>query len=503
MTITVTGFSPDDAVPDAYINSVFGGGLVALSSIPVKVVCLGNKIATGVAVADTDVIPITSEDESDWQLGATSECGEMCCAAIAAGGASVWAAPIAEASAGPVAASITVTFTIASAIQRNGTLKFRIGGRSFSVGVATTDAVGSIASNTVLAGNAVVRRRYLASAALGVTTFTLTNVGARGNQTLLYCDASDVPGLTVTVAGGTAIHTGTRTLTPFSAGAGTDSVANQLANLTSDTYDYIACAANDTTNIGLVKTHVTNESIAGTSHLEHAVFAIFGTYAAAQSLATSTMNDARLTLLWSTYLENTPAWYTGYVAARRASVVAQQPNFKWGGTDQCKLTGAQAHDWKADNPNHATKKNALNNGLCVLGSNGADVVIIRGIVTKCLSSSNPDFRTRDWGEPDTTDAVNKRVRYLWLEVSAANHYAVPDDPTGKQPNPGEITPSSWNAQLYQLMLELQGNNWVYLVAEHPPVSEWDNGRKCIMSAVPTYVKPKTYQFGANVNQMVA
>jgi hypothetical protein len=53
------------------------------------------------------------------------------------------------------------------------------------------------------------------------------------------------------------------------------------------------------------------------------------------------------------------------------------------------------------------------------------------------------------------------------------------------------------------MREKYAAGWVYLVEEHPPQSEWDNDRKCIMSAIPCYVKPKSYQLGANINQTAA
>lgn len=501
MTIIVSGFAPDDAVPDAYINSVFGAGLVSVSSLPVKVACLGNKTSDGSATADQDIIPITSESDADTYLGASSECGEACRAALSVNsGASIYAVPVADPTGTPVAANITITFTIPVAIQRNGTLRFRVGALPFAVGVSTSDSVATIVANTLAAANSVVHRRYLGTATSPAVTLTMVNTGARGNQTLLWFDASDVPGLTVTIAGGTAVHSN---LVPFHNGTGADSLVNVLALLKGDVYDYLACSQNDATNIGLVKAQLATEAVAGVSHLEHALFGIFGAYSDAQSLSTTTMNDARCTLLWSSYLENTPAWYVGFAASRRAGIVAQQPNFKWAKADECKFIGAQAHAYKGDNPNHAVQKNALNNGLCVIASSGSDVAMVRAIVSKCLSSSNPDFRTRDWADVDTTDAVNKRVRALWNAVASVNQYAVPDDSTKKAANSGEITPSSWNAQLLQLMKELEANNWVYLVDTYQPQSEWDSGRKCIMSAIPVYVKPKTFQFGANVNQSSA
>lgn len=498
MAIIVAGFSPDNAVPGSYRASVFGAGLVSIGSLPVKVLCLGNKTSAGSWTADQDVMPITAEADADTYLGVGSECATCCYGALSVGGVSVYAAPVAEPTAGPVASTITIAF--GGAATKSGTIRFRAAGKAFAVGVAVGDATTAVATNTTAAANGLTRAQVTATTSTSSTVITNRNTGARGNQLLLWWDSSDVPGLTVTVTGGTPIRSN---LVPFASGAGTDSVTTVLSLLTGDTYDFIASPHNDATNMGLIKTQLASEAMPGISHLEHAVYAIMGTYAAATSLATSTLNDERSTLVWSTYLENSVAWWAGKIAAKRASIVRQTPNYKWGKTPICLMEGAQAHAYKGDIPGAATQKNALNNGLCVLTSNGADVILVRGIVTKCLSGTNVSFKTRDWGDVDTTDYVNMGVGALWDAVTSANFYAEPDSPTGAQPATGSNTPTSWNGQLLTLMRGYAADNLVYLVEEHPPQSEWNNDRKCIMSAIPVYVKPKAYQLGANINQTAA
>jgi hypothetical protein len=289
----------------------------------------------------------------------------------------------------------------------------------------------------------------------------------------------------------------------FGSGAGTDSVAAQLGQLAGDTYDYLAFAPNDATNMGLIKTHLASEAMPGVSHLEHATFAICGAYSAAAALANTTLNDPRCTLVWGKYCENTVAWLAGKVAATRAAMVGQQPNYKWAGTPECVLKGAQGQ-LKSDNPGHAEQKNALNNGLCVLRTEGTDLVIVRGITTKCLSGTSPDFRTRDWTDPDVTDRINREIGALWTAVSSANMWAEPDSLNGDPPPAGTITPNLWNGKLLTMMRDFAANRgWVYLVEEHPPQSEWSGQRGCIMSAIPVYVKPKSFQLGANINQTSA
>jgi len=500
MTILVSGFATDDAVPGSYRASVLGAGLIAIGQLPVKVCAIGNKTSAGTATPDVDVVgPLVSEADADSLLGYGSECATIVYGALSVGNVNVYAAPVLEPAAGPVASSIVVTFSNGSV--RNGTARGRIGGKAFAFGVAAGEATTITATNMDLACKSIIRAQATSSPSSSAVTLTNRNTGARGNQLLLQLDLSDVPGLTATVTVGAAVagHSG---LWTFGSGAGADSIAPQLANLTGDTYDFLAIAANDTTTMGLVKAQLVSEALPGVSHLENAIYAICGGYSAAASLANTTLNDARSTLVWGQYLENSVAWVAGKVAAMRASMVAQQPNFKWAQTAECRLVGAQPQ-LKSDNPGHATQKNALNNGLCVVRTEGTDVVIVRGITTKCLTGTSPDYRTRDWTDVDVTDRINREVGALWTAVTATNMWAEPDNPTGAQPSAGVITPNNWNALLTSAMRGFANNGWVYLVDEHPPQSEWDTTRNCIMSAIPVYVKPKAFQLGANVNQTAA
>jgi phage tail sheath gpL-like len=495
MTVIVSGFAPDNATPGSFRNSVFGAGLVQIAGLPVRVLSLGNKTSGGTMTADQDILPVGSELDADTLLGTGSECATVCYGALAAGGATVFAAPVAEPASGPVASQVTVL--VGGSPTRNGTIRCRVGAKAFAVGVASAEATTVTATNITAAVNGLVRAQVTSTVNTSTSTILNRNTGARGNQLLFWWDLSDAPGVTLTVTGGTPIHSN---LVPFASGAGADSVSNVLALAVGDLYDFIASPHNDTTNMGLIKAHMAAEALPGVSHLEHAIFAIFGTYAAASSLSTSTLNDYRSTLVWSTYLENSVAWYCGYVAGRRANISAQQPNFKWGLTPECTIVGAQPHAVKGDNPSPAVIKNALNNGLCVLKTSGADVVIVRGIITHCLSGSSSDFRARDWGDVDVTDAINKGIGALWAAHTQSNMWAEPDDPTGAPAGAGTTTPKIWNSALYSYMLDRQENGWVYKVAQDPPQSEWDYGRGCIMSAVPVHVKPKSFQLGSNVNQ---
>jgi phage tail sheath gpL-like len=500
MGIIVSGFATDNAIPGSYRASVLGAGLVSIGSMPVKVCAAGNKTSAGSATPDVDIVgPLSGEADADTQLGAGSEVATICYGAFTVGDVNVYAAPVLEPAAGPVASSIVLTW--GGAATRNGTVRGRVGGKTFAFGAATTDATTVVATNCDLGCKTMVRAQVTSGAAASATTLTNRNTGARGNQLVLTLDLSEVPGLTCTVTVG-ALVAGHTNMWTFGSGAGADSIAPQLANLAGDVYDYLAIAANDTTTMGLVKTHLASEAMPGTSHLESAFFAICGTYSAAASLGNTTLNDARCVIAWAKYGENSPAWLVGKLAATRAAMVGQQPNYKWAGTPECVLKGAQPQI-KADNPTRVEQKNALNNGVCVLRTDGTDLVIVRGITSKCLTGTSPDFNSRDWPDVDVTDRINKEVGALWTAVSAANPWNEPDSTTGAPAAPRTITPSLWNGRLLTMMRGFANDGWVYLVEEHPPQSEWSTQRGCIMSAIPAYVKPKSFQLGANINQTVA
>lgn len=498
MAIYVSGFDPTNPTPGSYRASVFRAGLVKLAGIPMRVCVLGNKTSAGTAVADTDILPIDSEATADALLGTGSECATGCYGVLSAGDATCYAAPIAEPTSGPVASQVTVL--VGGSPTRNGTIRMRIGAKAFGVGVTLSEATTVTATSINTAVNALVGAQVTSTVNTSTATILNRNTGARGNQLLIWWDLSDAPGVTLTVTGGTPIHA---TLVPFASGAGTDSVANQLANMAAEQFDFIASCPNDATNMGLIKTHMASESTPGTSHLEHAIYAICGTYAAATSLATSTLNDVRSTLVWSTYLENSVAWIAGFVAGRRCSVVAQQPNHKWANTVECIINGAQKHAFKGDNPTPAVIKNALNNGLCVLKTSNADVVIVRGITTSCLNGTAQDHRARDWNEADVIDRVNVDIGQLWLGVTSSNMWAEPDDPTGAAPEPGVITPLLWKSRVSDYTAKRVADGWLHKVktAENPPQVEWSEDNQCIMMALPIFTKPKSYILAANINQM--
>lgn len=497
MTITITGFASDDKRPGSFRETVYGAGRGAIGAIAKKVLCVGLK-ATGLGTmtADQDVLQVVSEDDAVAKCGVHGEITAMAIAALNTAGDSgpeIWVAPCAAAD-GAAAAALTIAVAVTTAVA--GTIYMCLGGLSTSCGVAAGDADTAIATNIAAAINGL-GNSCLCEATVSDDDVTITAkfAGVRGDQILFWWDSSDVGGVTLTIAGGTPLHAN---LVPLTGGSGADSVANVLAILEGGQYDVII-SPNDATNADRVKDHMVSEAGPGISHLEHAIWTAFGDSAAAISLAQTSLNDERCAVLCFENTEMYPGCVAAVAGVLRAQYSQQNPNYKWAGVV---LPGVPGHRYRNDIPGAATQKALLNSGVTpLLTAINGDVYIQRGIVTHCLDGTSPDYKTLDWADADVPDRINAEVGALWDSVSEANQYA-DDNPGAEDPAApaGVITPDFWNAEVTRLLRQRESDNWVTDVSDNLPQSEWDSDRKCIMSIIPTKVRPKSFQLGASIRQ---
>jgi len=498
MTISIVGFTSDDKVPGVYGQTSYGSGRISVGEFPVKLLITGNKTSAGSMTADSDISQIISADDADAKLGAGSEAAIQAYAALAIDGVTLYAAPVAEATGGAAGA---ITILIGGTWSTTGQIDFKLHGRQYSVGIAATDLVADVGGKIRDIFNSNARSPVTATFDTQTTTLTTKSKGIRANQYNLYCDKSRVPtGLTVTITGGTASHTGARSLTPFASGAGTDSVTNVVALLQADVYDFIASAQNDSTNAAAWKTHVESECSATIGHLEHVMFALNGTSAGAISLAGTTLNSQRGALVWLQNGESHPAAMVATAAAIRATLSPQNPNTNY---DKMVLSGIAPQSFPSDVPSHGTMKTLLNSGVTPLKTDGSNVRIVGGIGTHCLNGTSPDYRTFTWGDSDTPDRTRKELSALWVGVAQSNPWNGADPPPGTLANEGVITPNQWNAIVLEELKREEKLNWIQDVDTNLPHSEFDTSRKCIMTGAPVVVRSQTWQLGVLVMQTAA
>lgn len=496
-SIVIPGFVDSDKVPGAVVETVYGRGKQSLGAAPVLLVVTGNKLTAGTAVADQDINQIFSETDADSFYGAGSEIAMQCYAALQIPGVTLFGAPVAEATSGPVSA--TLTFTVAGSWSTSGTLTVRLAGRSISIAVGSADSVTNVGSNLSAAINGKPRMPMSASPSAGVVTCTVLSKGTRGNDYVAAVDLTAAPaGLTCVMAGGTALTGG---VTPFSAGAGADSAANVLALLTTQVWDFQAWAQNDATNAGLIKTQL--ESQAGPL-LQHPGFAVFGkgrSTATSISFAQTTLNEQLACVVHHTNSETHPCQLAAQVAAIFSTNVGANPNKVFAGY-VCPTVAPQSQ--RADVPGRSTLNSLLNNSVTPLTTVNGVVQIVDAIQTHSLNGSAPDFRTYHCGDVFVPIRVSKELGLQWGVFSAANPYAGPDPTDGQQPAPeGVATPALWVAEATQLLRKFEDQNWLQDVTNNPVIAEYNTTSKRIMSAVPNVVRSQNISSGISVRQQAS
>lgn len=495
--IQIAGLVNSFKVPGDYRETKYGQGKVSIGSIPVKLVVTGTKTSAGSSTADQDIVPIYSEDDADTYMGTASENAEQCYAALQIEGIQLYSAPVAENGS---ATAATVTYTFGGTWSTTGTVAIYLKGRRIECVVSGTDSTTTAAAALRDAINGVSRLPMTASAASAVTTATTRSKGVRMNDYVTRKDLSAAPsGLTLTIAGGTALTGG---MVPFSGGAGADDVTNVLALLATDVYDIQAWAQNDTTNAGLIKTALISESGPLIMHLEHAVFGKTRGLSAATSFASSTLNAYRCSVVWLENCEAPPSFVAAQIAAVRATSIGANPNTRY---NDIVLPTVPPQSQKADIPLLSELNTALNNGVTPLTTNpDGTVKIVRCIQSHCLNGSAPDYRTLDWGDVDVPDRISKELGAQWDLISQTNPYAGDDAAEGEeQPPAGVITPSRWNTEMYGVLKDAEAANWLQDVDSNKPVSEWNNDADRIMSIVNVVVRKQNHQVGISIRQQAA
>lgn len=502
-SIVIAGFPSSSKTPGLVRETKYGQGRVSIGQIPVKCVVTGNKTSAGTATADSDILPVYSQDQADTYAGAGSEGALQLRAALDIPGITLYYAPVAAPSSSPTAA--TLTATVAGTWSTTGTATLWLGGKAYSTGVAATDSVTTVAANLSSAVNGDANAFCTASPSVGVITFTVKSTGARGNGWICRKDLSVAPaGMTITLAGGTALTGG---MTPFSGGAGADDVTNVLALLATDVYDIQGWAQADSTNAALIRAQVQSEASPLKMHLEHAIFATTRGTSTSASFAQTTLNEYRCSVVHLTNCEWAPASIAAQMAAVRSAMIGDNPNFNFDDLGTAANPSGLSltippQSQKADIPLRSVTETLLSSGVTPLTTTpDGRVKIVRAIQSHSLNGSNPDYRTLDWGDVDVPDRVSKEIGAQFDVFKAANPYVGDDPGPGSQPPvKGVGTPSRWQASITKVLKDSESQNWLQDVDLNPPIVEYNNVAKRLMAAVPCVVRTQHHGSGASIRQ---
>lgn len=494
--IIIPGFTNADRVPGAVAYTVYGNGQQSIGDAPLLCAFMGNMALTGgTATPDLSVVQVFSPNDVDSAFGAGSELSTMLYVGLQNDSVAAFGVPVAGPGGSPVSASLTMT--VGGTWTQGGTIFLRVGGIPIQVNVGASDTLANVATAISNASSAVQRAPFSTSPASAVTTFTITQKGARGNDYVAAADLTKAPpGLTLTLAGGSVLTGG---VTPFSGGTGADSVVNVLAILATQTWDFQAWAEHDNTNAALINTQLAAQSGPLVMHTGFAVFAHGRSTATSITFAQTVLNQQLACVVHHTNSETPAHQMAAFVAALFSTTAGDNPNTRYVNVPCSPAIAPQSQ--AADVPGRSTLNSLLNSGVTPLITKNGKVFIVDAICSHSLNGSSQDLRTYHVGDVFVPIRVQKELVALWDTVSAVNPYAGPDPAPGQNPPPeGVITPQRWLANVNKRLLDFQANNWLEQVETHPAIAVWDSTAKRIMTAVPEYVRSQNVQMGLVGNQ---
>lgn len=236
--ITFMTIPTDWRVPGQYLEIDPSRAVRGLSTMPHKILLLGQRLATGSVAAGVLTRVTRPQDGVDY-FGRGSMLAQMVAASIKVNPyTETLALALDDLVAGNKAAG---TLTVTGNATEAKTLYVLVGGVRIPVGVATGDSAATIATNIATAVNNALDLAATAAAVGGVVTFTAKHKGVEGNNIDLrvgyyYGDATAVAGTTLAIVA-------------MSGGTGNPDVLDAIAAMSSGMYYTIVMAWTDADNM--------------------------------------------------------------------------------------------------------------------------------------------------------------------------------------------------------------------------------------------------------------
>ncbi len=560
MSIAVPGVPASRKTPGVAFNVILGGAGTSAGIAPVRIMLLGNMIATAITgssptlsvAAGTasveNVYPVASDTDALALFGAGSELHRMSAAVLSQyPSATLFACPVAE--SGGTAASGVLTF--ATTATAAGTVRFNLCGEVIDVAVASGDTVTTIAAAAAAAINnanalpytaqnssgvltvemsfgagAPVPDPYTAQNSSGVLTFTAKHKGPRGNVDVVdaYFLASGAVTATRITTSSTASGfgtTGTWSSTgtigneiTLSSGSTADNFANALAAIEPSRYDRIVVACIDSTNLGRVSTALTTQAGPTIQKLQQGIAASVDTYANSISLAAG-LNAARMSMAWHFASALPPPDVAAQYAAARVggdAGVASAAIPGEGDDPAANLNGLElatitAQRTVADQPTATEIENALNNGLTPLAPSvdrPGFVTVVKAITTRASANGVPNYAVLGTQSVTVPDYVADFLRSD-LRTTYRGFKLAPDSADGLPPTaPRVVTPSIARGHIARRLAAMEAQGILINVAANLPllVVEIDTNNPARLNCeIPAAVIPGLDIIAGNIRQL--
>jgi phage tail sheath gpL-like len=359
----------------------------------------------------------------------------------------IWGLPVAPPSGGTAAAG---SVTVAGTALIGGTLRLYIGGKALSVGVSAGDTAAQVGDYLAGIINATEELSVSASADAGVVTLTAKWAGSSGNGI----------SLAVNHKSGEATPTGLAvSITSFTGGAGVPDLAEALALVGDEEFDYIAMPFTDSASLTAIEEFMGDSAGRWSWSRQiygHVFAAVKATLSEAQTLGAS-QNNQHLSIL-PVFGSITPVWeiaaILGAVAGKSLSADPARP------LQTLPLMGFEAPKVQ-DRWTLQERNTLLYNGMATYAVNsGTGSASIERVVTT--------YRVNGYGIPDNayldvetlaTAAYVLRAMRQRITSKFGRHKLADD---GARFGAGQpiVTPKSIRAELIALYDELEAAGYV-------------------------------------------
>lgn len=485
MSIGNTGISPSYKVPRYIAKILLAAGAVSAASQRLKCLLVGKKTTAGAMALDSAPVKCTDVDFLDAQAGPGSQLALMGYAALSVPSLELWIAAITEPGAGTAA---TVTIVITGAWTAGGLLRFRVAGIDVTVSYLATTTIDELGALIVLAFNAKTRLPITAAynGAADTVTLTTKNKGANEKDHILYYVADDAStGLALAITGSAAVNTNGVRFGAAASGTGAEDASTIITKLQKTRYARIAVGHNDATNAALWETMVNTKAGPLALLLDQLIFGHNGTKSQAVSLAQTTLNAFRASVMWARNSENHPAVIAALVAAFRSVYEQTNPLYDW---DAFKLEALKGQAFEDDIPSDTEQDEVLNAGVTPLTTVDGTLQVVRMICSYCVSGGVQDERCLDIGDVTVTDYATLDIKLMYETEFRPVNPIVRADPSPEEepPTAGIAYPKLWNAKVYERLQEYSAAGWLAYppTGIYAPISSYDRTKGCIVTDTP-------------------
>ena len=501
----VFALAPGNKLPGAYLQSIFGVRSDAAPPNRALLLIGAKALSGGTLTADTEYKEVLADgDEVTLTGNDGNELARMARMARRVWSGRLFLATVTQATNAAATSTLTVggTWTVAS----SGPIQLSIGGQPLDVFASAVDTATTFAAAVVTAVTLNKNLPVTAANVDGVVTFTWKSYGTRGNDGILFVDGTFKPsGMTLAVAGGASVSSGG---VRFTGGTGTEDMSTLLTNVAVEQFWTTACSIIDATNLARLEAYLDAKCGPTVRLFENHVVGTTKAFAAATSLAQTTLDNARMQMVFQEEGETPGEEQAAWMAGLRTTREIINPNTKYDGI----VTPFIPQRATSKRMSYAAQVAALDVGLTCIPTKNNVAYVARAITTRSLTSTGAvDDGTIDVGQARVPDVVNEEIGGLWLtytdaEDTTAHHYLVNNPSPGNEADvpAGTTYPADWQQQvtLYMKSREATPFGWVTEVDEHPTVVNMHPTASSprFVQYTPVIVTPLTHQLEGTIAQ---